>query len=202
MEFHTAGRVTDTNVLEPLILEIETFLGEPHDGNISTPNEFVAIWRDLIGSEFSRCLQCVEGLYSGMEVYGEPATRKVNKTVTETLQESELDLGISWHNGFFSKKGVELLDEKVVNESLRWLANPKYQNVLVPFQKGLSHLLEGTKHPQRFGDAVTDMYESLEAMAKIVTGKPSKDLSASYEEFIAKLRLSASHKTMLKEYID
>jgi hypothetical protein len=45
--------------------------------------------------------------------------------------------------------------------------------------------LEGTKDKQRFGDAVTDMYEALEAMVKIVTGKPAKDLSALREEFVA-----------------
>lgn len=90
----------------------------------------------------------------------------------------------------------------LVNESLRWLADEKYQNVLVPFQKGLSHLLEGTKDPQRYGDSVTDMYESVEAMAKIVTDKPTKDLSGLREEFIAKLRLPETHKAMLKQYID
>lgn len=95
-----------------------------------------------------------------------------------------------------------MLDEKVVNEPFRWLRDPKYENVLLPFRKGLSHLLEGTKDPQRFGDAVTDMYEALEAMAKIVTGKPAKDLAALREEFVARLGLPGSYKAMLKEYID
>jgi hypothetical protein len=45
------------------------------------------------------------------------------------------------------------------------------------------------------------MYEALEAMAKIVTGK-SKDLSALREEFVSKLKLTDSHRRMLKEYID
>src|SRR6266545_654036 len=71
-----------------------------------------------------------------------------------------------------------------------------------PLKKVFLTLLEGTKDPQRFGDAVTDMYEALEAMAKIVTGKPTKDLSALREEFIAKLRLPETHKIMLKQYID
>src|SRR5918995_4054212 len=96
------------------------------------------------------------------------------------------------------KKGAELLDDKLVNESLRWLAEPQYQNVLIPFQKGLSHLLEGTKDSQRYGDAVTEMYEALEALAKIVTGKPTKDLSALRDEFIAVLRLPETHKRILK----
>ena len=49
---------------------------------------------------------------------------------------------------------------------------------------------------------MTDMYEAVEAMAKIITGRPTRDLSALREEFIAKLTLSDTHKRMLKEYID
>jgi hypothetical protein len=45
------------------------------------------------------------------------------------------------------------------------------------------------------------MYEALEAMAKIVTGKPTRDLSALREEFTSGLRLPDAHKAMLKEYI-
>jgi hypothetical protein len=46
------------------------------------------------------------------------------------------------------------------------------------------------------------MYESVEAMAKIVTGKPTKDLSATRDEFVSTLRLSAFHKTLIKEYVE
>lgn len=125
-----------------------------------------------------------------------------DEAITETLKECECDVGVSWANGIFARKGAELLDEHLINVPLRWLERPKYDNVLNPFKKGLSHLLEGTKDPQRFGDAVTDSYEALEAMAKIVTGKPTKDLSGLREEFIATLRIPLTHKGMLKEYID
>jgi hypothetical protein len=45
------------------------------------------------------------------------------------------------------------------------------------------------------------MYEALEAMAKIVS-KSTDELSALREQFISKLQLSQSHRTMLKAYID
>jgi hypothetical protein len=38
------------------------------------------------------------------------------------------------------------------------------------------------------------MYEALEAMATIVTGTPTRDLSALREEFITKLRLPENYK--------
>lgn len=39
-------------------------------------------------------------------------------------------------------------------------------------------------------------------MVRIVTEKPTRDLSSLREEFIAKLRLPETHKAMLKQYID
>ena len=45
------------------------------------------------------------------------------------------------------------------------------------------------------------MYEAVEALAKIVTGRPNKDLSANTEMFISKLKVSNHYKTLLKDYI-
>lgn len=198
-----AGRTNSVNVINPLIVEVESALGEPHLTHVGSPSVFIEVWRERIKGDFSRCLIAVEKLHEIVSVqFDELGSRKITAVITESLGQSETDLGISWQNGFFSKKGAELLDDELVNEALGWLADPKYRNVLVPFQKGLSHLLEGTRDAQRLGDTVTDMYEALEAMAKIVTGKPTKDLSGLREEFIGKLGLPESHKTMLKAYIE
>jgi hypothetical protein len=188
--------------LDSLMLDVETALGQPHLQYLNTSNTFVLTWRERIANDFSKCLLAVEALHQALTNRDVLLQGKLSAATTETIKQSEVDLGISWQHGLFVKKGAELLDEKLVNESLRWLADPQYQNVLIPFQKGLSHLLEGTKDSQRYGDAVTDMYEALEAMAKIVTGKPTRDLSALREEYITKLRLPEHYKTMLKEYID
>lgn len=45
------------------------------------------------------------------------------------------------------------------------------------------------------------MYEALEALAKIVTGR-DKDLSANAEVFISAVKVSEGYKRVLKEYID
>jgi hypothetical protein len=194
-----ATRPNYVNALDPAMIKIETALGEAHLEYVSGSSAFANVWRERVCNSFSRCLVAVEGLHQALP---EPLKKQYSSDVTETITQSEIDLGVSWHSGLFLKKGAELLDDKLVNESLRWLAEPQYQNVRIPFQKGLSHLLEGAKDSQRLGDAVTEMYEALEAMAKKVTGKPTKDLSALREEFITKLHLPANHKAMLKEYID
>jgi hypothetical protein len=205
-----ASAICYSDTLDLLLWEIEAKLGEPHSRQIEYGNQglpsFVERWQELIGDDFLRCLHALEGFYKGLPsgsfATGYDPVLAVNTAIAETFAESEYDVGVAWENGIFTRKGAEILDEKLVNEPLRWLADPKYQNVLVPFQKGLSHLLEGTKDPQRYGDAVTDMYEALEAIGKMVTGKPARDLSALREELIAKLRLPDTHKAMLKEYID
>ena len=193
-----------------LLWEIESVLGEPHSRQIWPGREgessFVERWCEIVDNDFWRCLHAVEGFYSalpaGTSTGGYDPVVALNAAVEETLAESECDVGVSWKNGIFTRRGAELLDESLVNGPLRWLAEPEYETVLAALERGLTHFLEGTKDRQRFGDAVTDMYEALEAMAKVVTGKPSKDLSSLREEFIAKLRLLEIHKAMLKDYIE
>jgi hypothetical protein len=84
---------------------------------------------------------------------------------------------------------------------LHWLRDARYENVLKPFEKGLKHWMEASKDPTRHGDVVTDMYEALEAIAKIVTRRDA-DLAGNREKFASELRLPEQYTRMLKEYID
>jgi len=87
-----------------------------------------------------------------------------------------------------------------VNEPLRWLREKGYTTVAAPFEKGLEHLLKSQGNPALRADVVTDVYEALEALAKIVTGR-DRDLSANAETFIAKVKASDAYKVLLKDYI-
>ena len=205
-----ASALSFDDTLDMLLREAEAKLGEPHSrqieyGTYGLPS-FGERWCEIVGEDFLRCLQALEGFYKGLpsasSVGGYDPVLALNDAIMETFAESEYNIGVSWESGIFSRKGVELLDEKLVDDPLRWLTDPKYQIVLVPFRKGLSHFLEATKDPQRYGDTVTDMYEALEAMARIIADKPTRDLSALREEFIAKLRLPETHKAILKQYVD
>ena len=79
-------------------------------------------------------------------------TKPLSDAVAETIQQSEVELGISWQDGVFLKKVRSCSMTNCLNESLRWLAEAQYENVLIPNKKGLAHLLEGTKDSQRYGD--------------------------------------------------
>ena len=154
-------------------------------------------FEDYTKSDFHKTLQALEG---SRRILIADLQLQLDALITKTLNDSELDLGVRYENGVFVRTGARLLDRKLVNESLRWLSDKKYESVLEPFSKGLEHLLKSEKYPAVFSDVVTDMYEALEALAKIVTDK-DKELSANAELFLKKLAVSEAYKKILKEYI-
>ncbi len=161
------------------------------------------LFSDYAGNDFYSCLLALETLYqtySNESDYYEYAER-VDYSIKHVISLSETDMGIEWRDGAFWPSGAKLLDEALVNENLKWLADKGYHDVLVPFEKGLRHFLEAQQKPERLGDTVTDVYEAVEALAKVVTGR-DRDLSANAELFISKLELSDYYKKMLKDYID
>jgi hypothetical protein len=155
------------------------------------------------GEDFNQLLNSLELLYAGLLEYDRASdARTLESLIQSAISMSEIDLGIEWRNGIFQPSGANLLDEELVNEPMKWLADPKYKNVLQPFQKGLRHYLETTKDQSKLPDTITDMYEALEALAKIVTERPNKDLTANAQLFVSKLGLSEYYNKMLKDYID
>lgn len=177
-------------------------LGERHR-SIHHPSELMERWDAFVGHDFSKCLYMTEALRAGLtkQQYLPSSVHRFIQGVSTAVQNSEFDLEISWDGKIFTQKGVKLLDDKLVNDPLEWLRDPKYQNVVVPFEKGLKHWMEGHKNPDRYGDVITDVYEAVEALAKLVTGRDA-DVSANREKFAAVLGLPEAYKKMLKEYID
>ncbi len=155
------------------------------------------------GTDYYSCLLALEALYQ--TYYNEHGFREyahmVNNVIKSAISLSENDMGIEWRDGAFWPSGAKLLDETLINENLKWLEDKGYKDVLIPFEKGLRHFLEATQKPERLGDTVTDVYEAVEALARIVTGN-NKELSGNAELFINKLKLSDYYKKMLKDYID
>ncbi len=90
--------------------------------------------------------------------------------------------------------------KSLVDNVLGLLNHPAYKGVLNPFVKGLDHFLHSRRNSALLSDVVTDMHESLEALAKIVN-RNDKDLSANQESFVSNVKLSNPYKRMLKEYI-
>ncbi len=152
-----------------------------------------------VGEEFWTNVKAVEALFQILK--GERRAESLDRVIQNILFLSEVDLGIRWHEGHFVPSGSPLLDEKLVNDVLNCLKPKKFEGVLNPFRKGLEDLLHSIKTPTRLPDVVTEMYEALEALAKIVTGRGDKDLSGNAELFIKAVQVSDTYKPILKEYI-
>jgi hypothetical protein len=165
----------------------------------------VSYWDGLLGSDdFVKVLQGLEVLYDQATVPDPPSDERprtvIDRAVREALAKAEVDLGVTWDRGRFHRKGAQVLDEKLVNDGLRWLRENRYETVVGPFEKALGHLLRSGSDPTLRPDVVTDAHEALEALAKIVT-KRDRDLAANSEAFISKVKASDGYKVLLKDYI-
>ena len=135
-------------------------------GILKNPRSSSYYWQE-ISDDFWLNVQVMEAFYYTFTSRQDD----VSKVIKKILSLSEVDLGIRWHQGCFLPSGSPLLDEKLVNDVLNYLQPKKYEGVLKPFRKGLEDLLHSIKTSSRLADVVTEMYESLEALAKIVTAR-------------------------------
>ena len=158
---------------------------------------------EYFGDDFYKCLHSLEVIY---DVWKSKSRKEdlnwFENTINLVLAKNEIDLGIVWKHGQFVPSGAEELDSALVDQPLKWLRKKKYSSVLEPYEKGLDHYLHSLMKPELLSDVVTDIYEAMEALAKVVTERPSKDLSANKELLISKLGVSPVYGRMLTEYIN
>ena len=170
---------------------IANALGEEYDWD--------GTFDDFVLNDFEKCLQVLESAYRALD--SQNLKKQLSDLVSDAVKSSEIDLGVDWRQGVFVPRGAVLLDEALVNENLAWLSDPQYSNVYGPFDKGLTHYYRMLKEPKFAFDVVTDMYEALEALAKIITNRPNNDLSSNAELFISKVKASDGYKSILRTYI-
>ncbi len=181
----------DYNTEHQVLRDIANDLGEYHGP--------MTQFADYTHEDFHRTLEVLELAYKSLKY---PILKKgLSDLISSVVHQSGMDLGVSWEAGCFVKTGARLLDERLVNEPLRWLVNPKYSTVYAPYRKALKRYLESEKDPSTLTEAITSVYKALEALAKIVTNRPHKDLSSNVELFISRVAGNQHHKKMLKAYI-
>ena len=194
----------DRDVLLNRLFEIACFtMGtRPHFVmHVTGSSGFMAEWDEIVGDDFTQCLRMTEAVHSAAWAIDRYNTaKKLGNGIVTALDMSEVDLEIEWRERIFTKKGARLLDDRLVNDPLEWLRDPKYENVRKPFEKGLKQWMEIHKHKERTGDVVTDMYEALEALVQIVLGR-EKDLSSNREKFASAIQLPEQYGLMLEQYV-
>ena len=182
------------DILERLEKMVALFLGEPFEdcGQIEV----------YYSNDYYKCLNTLEIIYSSLlSMDKKHLANKFSNYIESIVKLSEVDLGIEWKSGAFYKKGAQLLDDKLINDSLGWISIKRYQSVYKPFSNGLKHFIESERNPVLLKSVITEMYEALEALSKIVTNRDTKDLSANKDLFLKNINAAEEYKSILKEYI-
>jgi hypothetical protein len=150
---------------------------------------------------FRSCLQAIEAMYDWLVNSKYPADdlEAFEALVFQLLDVAEIDLGLTWRNGRFHAAGAKSLDKQLVTDVLDWLEGAGWGSVPEPYRKGLRHLLEARKHPEKLSDVVTDMFEALEAAARLVTGN-NNNLGRNRDAFLGQLS-ALSLRPLLDEYM-
>ena len=172
------------------IRPILSYLGERHEDNYNWIQYYIQ------KKSFEDLLDTIEAIYEVDINYRNLIAEKV----IQILDLSEIDIGIRWQDGKFWPKGAELLDEQLVNDPLKWLRQNRHSTVIDPFEKALRHFLEAESRPEVRSDVITDAYEALEALAKIVLDN-DRDLSQNREKFVSKIKGKVFHKEILRQYV-
>ena len=150
--------------------------------------------------DYNEVLRAIEIIYANADSLRDNARTMMDYRIEKILWLSEIDLGIKWENGKFIPKGAELLEERLVNDSLDWLRRNGHLTVVEPFGKAFHHFLEAGSRPEVLSDVITDVYEALEALAKIILDN-NQELSKNREKFMSKPKGKEFYKKILKEYV-
>lgn len=147
-------------------------------------------------------MKIVEGFFNYLtKHYDKRVVEKLSEIVGEIIELAEVDISLRWEKGVFRKKGAELLDDELVDNSLNWLKIEGFETVYGPYNDSLGHLLHSNREPDRLHDGISNAFEALEGMAKIICGN-DKILHANCELFISKMNVTNKFRDILKGYID
>jgi hypothetical protein len=174
-DFERALRDGAAHTLNPLMIAVESTLGELHDSYVHDEISFISAWRRVVKNDFLSCLRAFEALYQYVSQHNAGGKRLLESGIETVFSLSETELGISWKDGIFIRAGAKLLDENLVNAPLHWLGDPVYRTVLIPFEKGLKHFLEGEKESERLADAISfvrrGQTSTTQLFSKVKTGQ-------------------------------
>jgi hypothetical protein len=154
---------------------------------------------DHVSQSFSKTLRAIEAMWLCFP----PNSRRsdeFDRALDWVLQSGDLDAGVRWIGGAFYPAGAKELDNALINQALEWIADERYLEVRKAFQKALHHLMASASRPELRKDVITDAYEALESLAKIVTGK-ERDLSGNAELFISRIKAPIELLGLLKEFV-
>ena len=162
-------------------------LGEEKRDSLKEYLDNPTIERVLMVSEiFLHVIKNAQGFYS--------ENKNLPLKIEETINLSIIDLGISFKNRKFYKKGAEELDEKLIFEPLEWLDD--YQKTKIFFEGALKENLR-----KDYPDAITKSYSALESLVKTLLNN-NTNLKKNIPKLLEKLNLPDQWGKILVNFCD
>jgi hypothetical protein len=105
----------------------------------------------------------------------------------------------SWNAAAY--RSAHFLGSHLFNEPLDWLSNRQYKTVYEPFRRALLHYWEAKEDPSLLDDVVVDMYQSVQALSEVITGREATDLTSNVDALVSVIHCQELHKQIIEGYV-
>jgi hypothetical protein len=182
------------------ILEVVCYLlGTNAHARISKANQMnygsetlVPSLRSLTRDEYMETLKVLGFLHRTLNK-NSGGQQTLSRSIETALSNATVDLGVTWNDGMFYPSGARELDEPLVEETFKWLAD-------FPSEKADYHKAVTGYASKQLGEVITHCYVAVEGVARNILGN-GKTLDNNREGLMEKLGLSQEWKALLSNFI-
>jgi hypothetical protein len=176
------------------------WLGTNANDRISKANQgmylnvtpYIPPLRSLTRDEFLEVIKVLGFVHRALKNYTKEQ-QALSRLIEVALSNATVDLDVTWNDGMCYPSGARELDEPLVDETFKWLAD--FPNEKADFLKAVTGY--ATK---QFGEVITNCYLAVEGVARNILGN-SRTLDNNREGLMEKLGLSQEWKAVLSNFI-
>jgi hypothetical protein len=126
----------------------------------------------------------------------------ISREVELALEAAEHSLGIGWHDGVFWPQVAAALEDPIQRYMhALGLRDEGFASVATAYMHGRRRLEEAGTDENELKDVIVSMYEALEGVAKMITGR-DRTLNANQKLLARELRLPVQFEGILTQLVD
>lgn len=148
--------------------------------------------RSLTRDEFMETLKVLGFLHRALNK-NSGGQQTLSNWIEAALSNATVDLGVTWNDGMFYPSGAKELDERLVDETFKWLTD--FPNEKANYLKAVTGYAD-----KQFGEVITNCYVAVEGLARNILGN-SRTLDDNREGLMEELELSQEWKALLSNFI-
>ncbi|MGD0403979.1 MAG: hypothetical protein ABSB66_12380 [Candidatus Acidiferrales bacterium] len=153
---------------------------------------FVPPLRSLTKDEFVETIKVLGFLHKTLEKA--PGEQEIlSRFIEAALRNATIDLAVDWKRGMFYPNGARELDDSLVEEPLKWLAD--FPSERTDYLKALTAYTS-----KRWDDVVGNCYVAVEGISRQILHN-SRTLANNREELLKTIGLSQEWKGLLSNFI-